>query len=735
MASELAAGSVTATALAAQSITATALAAQAITASAMAAGSISATALQVGSVAASTLAAQSITATALAAQSITATALAAGSITASALAAQSITATALAAQSITASALAAQSITATALAAGSITASALAAQSITATALAAGSITASALAAQSITATALAAQSITASALAAQSITATALAAGSITASALAAQSITATALAAQIITASALAADSVTASAIATGAVTADSIAAGSITASALGAASVTASAIKAGSITASSGIIADITADAIQSGTLSANFVTIGSGTNALSDAGFNSTQITNARTALSSGGTAGWVIANGTSSGLKKATRTTTTTSDTFSYLVDPHTYANAGQLIPCVAGQVWTLKADTTTSASAAAITFQAYTAKADGTVTTTAITTTSISTTAQRPVSATYTIPAGVTGFMIGLKCNTSGVTWSVHGNAYVGQQVTGDLIVNGAIDGKTITGAQIQTASSGARITLNNAGLNGWDASGNNYLQANPDGIVVTGTVSASGIGWNGISRYGLSAVVGPTAMQNLPGLQTQQGYLPGYGPPDAAPGIGFFPDGETMTTVAGLGSTDGFNAILSAGNNGATGVQVPSIILDGNGITLNGHVGATDISMSSGYVTTTQYFTPLQPAGWTIQGTVYLDTSNTDSRVLMTIKAIRTGGTISMPAGSYTSIGTIVPTNCRSSNGVQAYSPGLLTGGTSPAKTTTFINPSTGQLLVMPDVAQTVANNWALTFTHAWTM
>jgi len=91
----------------------------------------------------------------------------------------------------------------------------------------------------------------------------------------------------------------------------------------------------------------------------------------------------------------------------------------------------------------------------------------------------------------------------VTGFNVGLTCDTSGVTWSVYGNAYVGQQVTGDLIVNGAIDGKTITGATIQTAASNPKIVLDATALNAWNASGTNYFNVSDStgvNIAATGT-------------------------------------------------------------------------------------------------------------------------------------------------------------------------------------------------------------------------------------------
>jgi hypothetical protein len=323
---------------------------------------------------------------------------------------------------------------------------------------------------------------------------------------------------------------------------------------------------------------LIANINAGKIVAGTINAVHVAIGSGHNALPDPGFNSPDMTNARTAQSTGGTAGWTVSNGTSTGLRKATRTTGTTSDVFNYLTSAHTFANAGQLIPCVAGQVWTLKSDTSTSASAALVTFQAYTASADGTVATTTIASTSISTTAQRSVSATYTIPDGVTGFNVGLKCDTTGITWSVYGNAYVGQQVTGDLIVNGAIDGKTITGATIQTAASGARLVLDTTSLKGYDSTGANYLTADSSGVSVSGVLNATGTGRDPTSggTRPIDIVVGKDAAYWSIGTESWPS-SPTHG--TSVPGISFRPRNDvTVYKYAAMYSETGSNLILTSG-------------------------------------------------------------------------------------------------------------------------------------------------------------
>ena len=66
-------------------------------------------------------------------------------------------------------------------------------------------------------------------------------------------------------------------------------------------------------------------------------------------------------------------------------------------------------------------------------------------------------------------------------------------------------EVTAAKIKGDAIDGKTITGATVQTAVSGARIVMDSTGLRGWDANNINYLVADAAGIQVTGTLIARG--------------------------------------------------------------------------------------------------------------------------------------------------------------------------------------------------------------------------------------
>jgi hypothetical protein len=413
-------------------------------------------------------------ATAISGSAVNATHLAAGAVTATAIAAQAITATAIAASAVNATHLSANSITATALAAGSITASALAALSITATAIKGGSITASALAVDSITATAIKAGSIGA----------TELTAGSVTATAIASKSITATAIAAQAITATALAALSVTASAIGAQSITATAIAAQSITATAIAAQAITATAIKAGSITASSGIIADISADVITSGQLDgalieagsifADRIMIGQGQSVIPDPLFLSVPMQAARKANSlplniwSKNASGNLEAMMPSSG-----------NQYFRPLGVVQSSSTLASWIPVQPGQRWSFDATVTYSGSGD-IRFTGRNADGSATVTLSPSTATFGAGTSSPHLETT--VPSGCYWLFPEIKfVGNSTVATVVAGSMRMAQMITGDLMVNGAIDGQTITGSTITTTATTNQIAAQLGSNTTWD--------------------------------------------------------------------------------------------------------------------------------------------------------------------------------------------------------------------------------------------------------------
>lgn len=101
-----------------------------------------------------------------------------------------------------------------------------------------------------------------------------------------------------------------------------------------------------------------------------------------------------------------------------------------------------------------------------------------------------------------PVTGIVTIPEGRTSLAIGLykqaAYTTGTVTWS---NPAVQPVADGSLIVDGAIDGKIITGATMRTAPAGARVEMDASGLHAYNASGIETFDLD----AATGNVSATG--------------------------------------------------------------------------------------------------------------------------------------------------------------------------------------------------------------------------------------
>lgn len=116
---------------------------------------------------------------------------------------------------------------------------------------------------------------------------------------------------------------------------------------------------------------------------------------------------------------------------------------------------------------------------------------------------------------------------------------------------------------NGITSRHTITGATIQTSTSGARVVLDTSGMNGYSATGVNYLKADSSGITVTGTLSAKGVMDVTTNPAAISAVMGPVVVpgkfQTLPGL----GFIKATSP-NVLPAAVFSPDGGILRLNAG---------------------------------------------------------------------------------------------------------------------------------------------------------------------------
>ena len=109
------------------------------------------------------------------------------------------------------------------------------------------------------------------------------------------------------------------------------------------------------------------------------------------------------------------------------------------------------------------------------------------------------------------VSGSVDIAAGIVGMRIACSSEpplSSGTV--LIDDASVTRMGSAELLVDGSIDGKVITGALIRSAASGQRVELTSAGLKGYDAAGAVKTSVGTDGVltavdaVITGTVKTA---------------------------------------------------------------------------------------------------------------------------------------------------------------------------------------------------------------------------------------
>ena len=192
-----------------------------------------------------------------------------------------------------------------------------------------------------------------------------------------------------------------------------------------------------------------------------LYANQVFIGQGGNFLYDPQFLDAELNNIRRSFSTGV---WELVPGTASAANSMRTTTATTNNVFHFfrLGTPNANRTA-ELIPVTPGQVYDLSVDVTTNVNAV-LRWNLYIQRSDGTVSYSGMTSNAAAT-GRREVKLTYTVPDGVTGLFPTVACLTSGVVWTVHGNATFREKVTPALVVDGLIDGQTIRGVDIRGGS------------------------------------------------------------------------------------------------------------------------------------------------------------------------------------------------------------------------------------------------------------------------------
>lgn len=300
------------------------------------------------------------------------------------------------------------------------------------------------------------------------------------------------------------------------------------------------------------------------------------------------------------------------------------------------------------------------------------------------------------------VDGSLVVPAGVTTLYVALW-NTQ-----ITGNAYIDdfqirRKAEGQLLVDGVIDGKvvrgvTVIGSEVKTSET-------------------------------TGAVTAR---------------MGPQSVWDPVSVKTQ-------------PGIGFSKIGTNDAYPAGMYSTDGSTLFMQQSNTGGAGGSYISLgannqdiyywsfgvqAINSRGtVTVESTTGSvnlkspTAINANGKPIATTEFFAPLQPSGWTVEGDFYVDRAGQNGRSSFTLKFLRAGAAISVPAGSYTTVGIVGPSVTRAVNGVQTYTYGVISGGAAPMPAVLFYEPSSGTVKIKPDTTITLGTGWSFTLSHMWSL
>ena len=291
----------------------------------------------------------------------------------------------------------------------------------------------------------------------------------------------------------------------LAAGAVSANQIAANTITAGQIAANTITAGQIAAGTITANEIAANTITANQIAGNTITADKLLIGYGRNMVVNPGFEGTLNPHNFNTAAFTPTLAVVHNTGVNSALLTTVSAITTSTNVMNAsgtLESPTNLANK-----VTTGQTWTASvyAKCATGANVKirpAIVFRS----ADGSVNDTGSSfnlagSTQLTTSWQKlTVQATLTgVDATHAVLIIYCDVANAGDQFWIDDLSLM-PMVSGDLIVNGAIDGQVITGAEFRTASTGRRIDMNSAGSNqidfypGQGSFGPGHLYADLDG-------------------------------------------------------------------------------------------------------------------------------------------------------------------------------------------------------------------------------------------------
>jgi len=162
--------------------------------------------------------------------------------------------------------------------------------------------------------------------------------------------------------------------------------------------------------------------------------------------------------------------------------------------------------------------------------------------------------------------------------------------------------ITADKIDANAINGKTITGATVQTAATGARVVMDSSGLGAWDAAAKKYLTADANGISIDGTIATTG-GTNWLGEdvvVKISDTASTSGGRNIAGLSFEREGLT----PIAFPAV--YSDSGTDLMLTAVNN----QAFLSLANENSGGEAE----LQGQGINLYSNTG--DVKIGKTYNT-----------------------------------------------------------------------------------------------------------------------
>lgn len=491
---------------------------------------------------------------------VTSTYIAADAVTTPKILAGSVTTVKLDALAVTADKIAANAIVAGKIAADAVTSSTILAGAITAGKLAAASVIAGNIAADAVTANTIVAGAISADKLAVDSVTAIKILAGSVVADKIATDAVTAVKILAGAVTTAKLDALAVTADKVAANAIIADKIAAGAVTAGKL-----TTGAVIAGNIAAGA-----VTSDTIVAGAIKTRHLTLGDTSNLAEINEFESigalwsgydhtisVQGDGSRWSGRSTSTDDYFMFRRSTGpvpfhqGEKLRLTFDLITDVGFTFYVDMHLYDSAGGYL-------------TSVPLDSAGVT--SFTANGSWAVNSYAMTSAVVPASAAQAVTWTFGL-RGVTGKNILVR------------NVQMRVMNAGRLVVDGSIDGITITGSTIQTAWSGPRVVIQPTPLQG-DAGKIEWW----DDHVATGITYDAPPGVNGLvseftsnhERYTLSMSsgvlhkadnLGGSAYINLESRRTDGDPSRIYLEADRVFSMGVYNSTSTFTANVGIGT------------------------------------------------------------------------------------------------------------------------------------------------------------------------